>query len=73
MGKVPILSGKEIVKILERHGYTSIRQNGSHIRLKPPDGRPEIKMVTVPLHKEVRTPLLKAILRDAGIPLSSLE
>jgi predicted RNA binding protein YcfA (HicA-like mRNA interferase family) len=61
--KLPLLSGREICKALEKLGYVKIRQRGSHIRLKCP-GR---KSVTVPNHKEVSRGLLRKILRDAEI------
>jgi predicted RNA binding protein YcfA (HicA-like mRNA interferase family) len=61
--KLPLLSGREICKALEKLGYIKIRQRGSHIRLKCP-GR---KSVTVPNHKEVSRGLLRKILRDAEI------
>jgi len=34
MPKLPILSGKEVIKKLEKHGYTIVRHKGSHVRLK---------------------------------------
>jgi predicted RNA binding protein YcfA (HicA-like mRNA interferase family) len=61
--KLPLLSGREICKALEKLGYVKIRQRGSHIRLKCP-GR---KSVTVPNYKEVSRGLLRKILRDAEI------
>ena len=32
--KLPVVSGKQCVKILEQIGYVKVRQRGSHIRLK---------------------------------------
>jgi predicted RNA binding protein YcfA (HicA-like mRNA interferase family) len=61
--KLPLLSGREICKALEKLGYVKVRQRGSHIRLKCP-GR---KSVTVPNYKEVSRGLLRKILRDAEI------
>jgi len=63
MPKLPILSGKEIIKTLEKIGYRQIRQRGSHIRLSCP-GR---KFVTVPNHKTIGRGLLRKILRDVKI------
>lgn len=36
MEKLPILSGKEIIKVLQKIGYHRVRQRGSHIRLACP-------------------------------------
>jgi predicted RNA binding protein YcfA (HicA-like mRNA interferase family) len=61
MQKLPILSGKEIVKILGKIGYRQVRQRGSHIRLACPNR----KSVTIPDYKNVSRGLLQKILRDA--------
>jgi predicted RNA binding protein YcfA (HicA-like mRNA interferase family) len=63
--KLPLHSGREIYKALEKLGYVKARQRGSHIRLKCP-GR---KSVTVPNYKEVSQGLLRKILRDAEITI----
>jgi predicted RNA binding protein YcfA (HicA-like mRNA interferase family) len=63
MAKLPILSGREIIKILEKIGYREIRQSGSHIRLACPNK----KSITVPNYKAVSRGLLSKILRDAEI------
>ena len=63
MSRLPVLSGREILKILYQLGYRKVRQRGSHIRLEGEDKRP----VTVPDYKEVDRSLLKKILRDAEI------
>jgi predicted RNA binding protein YcfA (HicA-like mRNA interferase family) len=59
--EIPVVSGKEVVKALERAGYYIKRQRGSHVRLyhtsKPP--------VTVPLAKEIKKGTLRKIMRDA--------
>jgi len=31
MSKLRILSGKEVCRILEKHGFVQVRQRGSHI------------------------------------------
>ncbi|MDQ3397938.1 MAG: type II toxin-antitoxin system HicA family toxin, partial [Deinococcota bacterium] len=31
MGKLRVLSGKQVCAILERHGFSQVRQRGSHI------------------------------------------
>ena len=63
MARLPILSGREIIKVLQKIGYREIRQSGSHIRLACPDK----KSVTVPDYKAVSRNLLRKILRDAEI------
>lgn len=63
MNRLPILSGRAIVKALARVGYAQVRQRGSHIRLECA-GK---KSITVPDHKVIGRGLLKKILRDAEL------
>ena len=51
---------------MERIGYVTVRQKGSHIRLRHPSN-PARQPVTVPDHKELKPGLLRAIIRDAGL------
>ena len=47
MTRLPSLNGERIVKALGKAGFQVLRQKGSHIYLKHPDGRATV----VPLHK----------------------
>lgn len=61
-GKLPILSGEELVKILIKQGFKKVGRKGSHVRLKKKcDGK------VVPLHKELARGTLLAILRQTEI------
>ena len=61
--RVPILSGRAIVKALAKVGYCEVRQRGSPIRLSCAGKR----SITVPDHKVVGRGLLKKILSDAEL------
>ncbi|NIA13880.1 MAG: addiction module toxin, HicA family [Nitrospiraceae bacterium] len=50
MPPVPVMSGREVVRIFERLGWTVARQRGSHIILTR-DG--SMASLSVPDHKEV--------------------
>ena len=63
MSRLPILSGRAIVKALGKAGDSEVRQRGSHIRLWYA-GK---KSVTVPDHRAISRGLLKKILRDAEL------
>ncbi len=63
MDKLPIISAKELIKILTRLNYYPIRQKGSHITLRSPD----YPQITVPFHKEIAKGTLMAIIREIGI------
>jgi predicted RNA binding protein YcfA (HicA-like mRNA interferase family) len=64
MAKLPVLSARDCIAGLEKAGFYVIRQRGSHITMRRdnPPGR-----VTVPNHKELRTGMLRAIIRQAGL------
>ena len=65
----PAVSGKALVRALERDGWSVTRQRGSHVRLKKPGRR---HALVVPLHKEIKgTPA--GILRDAGMTSDRLR
>jgi len=65
MSRLPILTGLEIIKILEKAGFKIIRQKGSHVFLKHQDNR----ITIIPVHKgkDVDRSLLRKILRDTKI------
>ena len=46
--KLPIVSGEEVIKLLQKEGFTITRQKGSHVSLhkKLEDGK--IHLVVVP-------------------------
>jgi predicted RNA binding protein YcfA (HicA-like mRNA interferase family) len=69
--KLPVVSGKEAIRVLKKLGYEVIRQKGSHVRLYPPANSTR-KPTTVPLHDELAKSTLKEILRDAGITIEQL-
>lgn len=72
MGKLRVLSGQEVCAILERYGFTRVRQRGSHIVMQrvTVDGT---TTVPVPDHKELRTGTLRSIIRQSGLPRSEFE
>ncbi|HEX8447715.1 MAG TPA: type II toxin-antitoxin system HicA family toxin [Sphingomonas sp.] len=62
MPSLPVLSGQEIIRILERLGYVRVRQRGSHVVM-----RRDSSGCVVPLHNEVKAGTLGGILRQAGL------
>lgn len=62
----PVLSGAA----LERDGWVTVRQRGSHVRLKKENRR---NALVVPLHKEIRKGTLAGVLRDAGLTVDDLR
>jgi predicted RNA binding protein YcfA (HicA-like mRNA interferase family) len=51
MSKLPVLKARELISALEKAGFEFVRQKGSHVRMRHPDG----------------WGLLRKILRDAEL------
>ncbi|MBS3158614.1 type II toxin-antitoxin system HicA family toxin [Candidatus Woesearchaeota archaeon] len=63
--KLPLVSGKKMIKVLSLKGFQVVRQRSSHVQMKDSKGR----FVTVPVHgeKPVSTGITLKILRGAEI------
>jgi predicted RNA binding protein YcfA (HicA-like mRNA interferase family) len=61
--KLPVLSGKEIIKALARVGFVPIRQKGSHVFLRHADGRRTV----VPLHEEINKSTVMDIIEQTKL------
>ncbi|WP_448383438.1 type II toxin-antitoxin system HicA family toxin [Desulfosoma sp.] len=72
MGKLRVLSGKEVCAILSRYGFVEVRRRGSHIVMqkKLPQGT---ITVPVPDYNEIRIGTLRSIIRQSGLPRSEFE
>jgi predicted RNA binding protein YcfA (HicA-like mRNA interferase family) len=66
--KVPSLSYTEIVRALQRDGWTVVRQRGSHLRLQK-RVRDEVLKLTVPAHRPVKRSTLARILKQARLDI----
>ena len=69
MRRLPVVSGRDLIRALGRLGYKVSRTKGSHARLVCP-GRPS---VTVPLHAELDRGTLSAILNEAEMSADQLR
>jgi predicted RNA binding protein YcfA (HicA-like mRNA interferase family) len=72
VGKLRVLSGEEVCAILERHGFTRVRQRGSHIVMQRVTAG-GTTTVPVPDHKQLRIGTLRSIIRQSGLPRSLFE
>jgi predicted RNA binding protein YcfA (HicA-like mRNA interferase family) len=66
VSRVPSLPYTQIVRALQRDGWTVVRQRGSHIRLQKRFGD-ELLKITVPAHRPVKRSTLAHILKQARI------
>ncbi len=65
MSRLPIVDFRTMENVLLRLGFESIRQKGSHVFYRHPDGR----TTTVPHHggRDLARPLVREILREIDL------
>ena len=64
-GRLPALKARDIIRVIGKLGFRAIRQKGSHIFFKHPDGRATL----VPSHagEDISRGLLREILNEVKI------
>lgn len=72
MPKLRRLSGREVCKILEAHGFAQVRQRGSHIVMQRKLPGTTIT-VPVPDHREIKTGTLLSIIRQSQVSRGAFE
>jgi len=65
MPRLGPLPARRVIKALKKLGFTVVRQRGSHVLLRHPNGR----VTVIPIHpgEEIGPGLLRKIIRDAGV------
>ena len=68
---LPRVTAQQVIRVLEKLGFTLARQSGSHKIYKNEEG----KRVTVPYHghKTLHPKVLQSILNDAGLTRDEFE
>ncbi len=66
MPKLPVVSGKKVVKLLTGLGYEFVRQKGSHIKMKIVTKMGE-HVTIIPDHKEMSKGTLNDIINDISL------
>lgn len=64
---LPVLSGREVVRVFELLGWQVARQSGNHI-IMVKEG--EIATLSVPNHREVAKGTLRSLIRAAGLTVT---
>ena len=68
MPPVPVLTAKQVVAVLKRHGFAESRQSGSHLRMVHADGR----AVTVAMHAgDIKRSTLRMIITQSELEVSA--
>jgi len=66
--KLRNIKSKEVIKILQRHGFEIDRQSGTHVIMKK-----ENKTVVIPVHREtIPIGTLKSIEKQSGLKFRDL-
>jgi len=65
VSRLPVVSARELERVLLGLGFERVRQRGSHVFYRHPDGR----TTTIPHHKgrDIARPLLREILREVEL------
>ena len=59
------LTPKQMIKLLHKHGFVIVNQNGSHVKMRNPQTK---RQTEVPMHcKDLKKGLEQAILKQAGL------
>ena len=64
--RLPIISGIKVIKALDKFGFSTSRQSGSHVVLIKEDSFGKT-VVVVPKHKELAKGTLLSIISQSGL------
>lgn len=67
MAKLPVLSGNDLIQILQKNGFRIIRQKGSHVSMKKGNHK-----TVIPIHDELAKGTLLGILKQCGLTKDDL-
>ena len=69
MPKLPVISGQDFVKVLEKLDFRMERQNGSHIIMRRAS---DAISVSVPDHMELSKGVLNTLMKSIGLSRNDL-
>jgi predicted RNA binding protein YcfA (HicA-like mRNA interferase family) len=72
MGRLRVLSGREVCRILQQHGFVEVRRRGSHIVMQRRTGAGSVT-VPIPDHRELAIGTLQSIIRQSGVARTEFE
>lgn len=64
MAALPVLSGRDVVRVFESFGWSVARQRGSHIIMTKEE---ENVTLSIPDHREVAKGTLRSLIRSANL------
>lgn len=69
---LPAVSGRQLIRALQRAGFVVLRQKGSHVSLEKRTADGYWRTI-VPMHREIRPGTLSDILNQSGITKDQLR
>jgi len=66
MQGLPVVSGKTLIKVLQKLGYEIIRQKGSHVQIRLRSEYEE-HTITIPIHDEIAPGTLNDIIGKVSL------
>ena len=72
MPRLPVISGKTLLKVLTKHRYIALRKKGSHVFVESSAGK---LGTAIPIHdnEDLSPGLLKSILNDLDLSTQDLR
>ena len=72
MGRLRVLSGRQVCAILQKYGFVEVRRHGSHIVMQRKTQETTVT-VPVPDHSELKRGTLSSIIRQSGVSRTEFE
>jgi len=69
--KLPVVSGRDFVRAMEKIGYRFDVQRGSHVILRHES--PPHRRLSIPNHRELAKGTLRALIREAGLTVEEFS
>ena len=75
MPRLPVVTGGELIRALERAGFVPVRQRGSYVQVRRVDSAGNVTTFPVPVHagRAIKRGTLMGILRKAGMEPDDLR
>ena len=68
MARLPGISGRDAVQVVEWYGWRMVWQRGSHMIMTKPG---ETAVLSVPNHRELKRGTLRGLIRNAGLDVET--
>ena len=68
--RYPVLSPREIIRVLAKFDFVKVSQKGSHVKVKCKNSS---RTAIIPMHNEIARGTLRSILEQAGLSLEEFN